>query len=104
MPNHQTRLTYTPLGNVLVAVQDDEFMNGVQTGYVRFQEDFAGTTLSEGDIRTFLLQNLFDGLNTERCNLGYITGWYKGWFETRVPRPRVTAPLVTSTDAALIGG
>jgi hypothetical protein len=69
-----------PIGNITIAVQDDEFLEGYQAGYLRFRTYYQGKMLSEGDMHLFLARNYFDGSATERYNIGYITGWYAALF------------------------
>lgn len=78
------------IGNITVAVQDDEFFDGYQAGYLRFRTHYQGKTLSEGDMRMFLARNYFDGSATTRYNVGYITGWYAALFTIEPERARTT--------------
>jgi hypothetical protein len=77
------------IGNLTIAVQDDEFLDGYQAGHLRFRAHYQGQTLSEGDMRLFLARNYFDGSATERYNVGYITGWYAALFTHEPERARM---------------
>jgi hypothetical protein len=77
------------VGNITIAVQDDEFFDGYQAGYLRFRTHYQGKTLSEGDMRLFLARKYFDGSSTTRYNVGYITGWYAALFTHEQERAHV---------------
>jgi hypothetical protein len=81
-----------PIGNITIAVQDDEFFDGYQTGYLHFRTCCQGATLSEGDMCLFLTRNYFDGGSTERYNIGYITGWFAALFTTEPERAPANRP------------
>ncbi len=69
-----------PVGNITIAVQDDEFFDGYQAGYLCFRTHYQRKTLTEGDMRSFLVHSYFQGSTSERYNIGYITGWYAALF------------------------
>lgn len=79
-----------PIGNITITVQDDEFFDGYQAGYLRFRAHYQGQALSKGDMRLFLARNYFDGSNATRYNVGYITGWYAALFTNEPERAHVT--------------
>lgn len=69
------------LGATQVVVQDDQFINAYQEGYLRFKTQFAGQVLSDMGIYHFIAQNIYHIENHSVENARYITGWMAELFE-----------------------
>ncbi len=87
-------LEENPVGNITIAVQDEEFFDGYQSGYLCFRTHYQGKMLTEGDIHSFLVHNFFAGNTTERYNIGYITGWYAALFTHEPQRTHLARMVV----------
>jgi hypothetical protein len=74
------------LGNTPIQVQDDEFGNGFQVGYLHFKADFQGKPITDELLYTVIAQTFVDVRHTSRCNAGYLTGFILALLETPVVR------------------
>jgi hypothetical protein len=69
------------VGNATIAVVDDEFFNGYQTGYLRYITEYRGKLLADTGIYAFIAYQCLNIRHTDRWNSGYVTGWFAALFE-----------------------
>jgi hypothetical protein len=77
------------LGDTNVAIQSDDFADGIRTGYIQFLVEYENESLSDADIYGIIAQNIYSVRRTNTYNAGYVTGWIKGLLEVN---PRQHTP------------
>lgn len=84
------------LGNTSIEIKDDEFGNGFQIGYLHFKVDFLGKVpVTDELIYTVIAQTFVDVHHTDRCNAGYLVGFFAALLEKQ-PNPSHSFTYVTS--------
>jgi hypothetical protein len=61
---------------ILIMASDDDFFAGYQKGYIQYATQHKGTTLTDDAILQIVTTGLMDEQQTDRYNIGYISGWY----------------------------
>ena len=69
---------HVPLGNALVTVSDDFFINSFLEGYLCYRTQQQGKTLTEAAIYQMLVTGMSQDCLTEREKAGRILGWIAG--------------------------
>ena len=63
------------IGTATITVENDDFVNGCQAGYLRFEVDHKGNPIPEEEIYACIASNIYNTLNTSNYNAGFVTGW-----------------------------
>jgi hypothetical protein len=66
---------HLPIGNTTLLVEDDEFGNGYQVGYLRYITEYKEMLLSDSQVYHFMMQTCLDVSHTDRWNAGVVSGW-----------------------------
>jgi hypothetical protein len=76
------------LNDTPIHIQDDDFINGYQIGYLHYKQDFKGrVTITDQFLYNTIMQNIIDVQHTGRCNAGYLVGFIAAMIE-REPKKR----------------
>ncbi len=78
--NHTLKLR---VGETRVSVQNDQFAQGMQAGYMLFLTEQQGKPLSDAQIYELIAQSIYHVRTTTTYNAGFVVGWIKGLLETK---------------------
>ncbi len=79
----QTMSVVLQLGSTPITLKDDEFSNGFQVGYLHFKKDFQEKPVTDELLYTVIAQTAIDVHHTDRCNAGYLVGFFAALLETQ---------------------
>ena len=69
------------VGNTNVIVNNDDFANAMQAGYLLFHTEYQGKPLSDADIYGVIAQHIYAIRRPSTYNAGFVVGWIKGLLE-----------------------
>lgn len=86
------------IGNAMVTVEDDDFINGYQTGYLHYFTDYKGKRFTDAQLHAIVAFNINNGTYSFRYNAGYVLGWIAGMHERTTRRAKPSPPSNQITE------
>ena len=63
------------IGNAIILVSDDTFVNSYQVGYLQYHLDYKDRALTEQELYDYIMRTCLDVQRSDRANTGRIVGW-----------------------------
>ncbi|MGB8346794.1 MAG: hypothetical protein WCD86_18040 [Ktedonobacteraceae bacterium] len=70
------------IGNATICISDEQWGNGYTVGYLKYLLDYVGKPLTEREMYEFIIGHLQDVHETDRWNVGVVTGWIAAMHKT----------------------
>ena len=80
MPEHKA------IGSTTIIVENDDFANSYQAGYLRYITDWKEKPLTDLEAYHFIASTILHVSRSNRSNAGYIVGWIAGLLGKHQPR------------------